>query len=304
MDPAARPPGKRIAFEGTRRHVHLQGRRGPVVVFESGLGGGTLEWGAVATALVDRAIVFRHDRPGLGWSGPRHPAVLASRPERFAIGAACELRRLLQHLRLPAPYVLVGHSLGAVHVRVFANLFPEDVAGVVLVDPSHEDQFAVFARLGMWIRAQYWCARLLLATGRPGVALLRRLLLRGYAAECQTPPSPFARSVLDQLDAVWHRPGVLAALVNEMAGLMPSLEQVRATNARAPFPSVPLRVISQGRPPHSGSMKKMLPHWQGMHAGLCQLSPDSAHIIAARSGHLIPLDEPELVANAVKSIIG
>ncbi len=304
MDRAARPGGKRIVFEGARRHVHLQGRRGPVVVLESGLGGGTLEWGAVATALVDRAIVFRHDRPGLGWSQPRHPALLASRPERFAKAAACELRRLLQHLRLPAPYVLVGHSLGAIHVRVFASLFPEEVAGVVLVDPSHEDQFSVFPRLAMLTRLQHQCARLLVSTGRPGMAVLRKLLLRGYAAECQTPPSPFALSVLDQMDAVWQRPGVLAAWVNEMAGLMPSLEQVRAVSTRAPFPPVPLRVISQGRLPRSRTMQKMLPHWQGMHAGLCQLSPDAEHIIAARSGHLIPLDEPELIANAVKSIIG
>lgn len=296
-------PGRLIEVDGSLRHVRLQGGRGPVVVFESGLGGGVLEWGAVAEALRTKAVVFCHDRPGLGWSEPRAPQTDAAPPERFALGAARDLHRLLHQLQLPGPYVLVGHSLGALHVRAFAALYPQEMAGMVLVDPSHEAQFLQFPRLARMTRLQHRVTRLLLSTGPLGRSALRKVLAHGYAAECTQPLSPFAQTVLQQMDALWRRPAMLRAMAAEMAALEPSLDQIRALAAHTVFPVVPLRVISQGRPRPPGMQATLLPGWQALHAGLCQLSPDSAHVIASNSGHLVPLDEPELIAQTIEAIL-
>lgn len=301
---AAAAPGRLIEVDGVVRHVLVQGVRGPVVVIESGLGGGVLEWEAVAAGLAERAIVVRHDRPGLGWSGPGDARAdeAGKLPVRTAMVAAAELRRLLQHLRLHGPYVLVGHSLGGVHARVFAGLYPREVAGVVLVDPSHEDQLSLMPRLAALTRMQIRLCRVLVGAGPIGRGLLRAFVRKAYASECAQPLSPFAADVLGRVGERLRRPTVLRTMVGELMGLETSFAQIRALDARSPFPPVPLRIISQGRQRSSGPMASMLPSWHALHARLCRLSPDSAHVVAERSGHLVPLEDPDLIVAAVAAV--
>ncbi|WP_176256863.1 alpha/beta fold hydrolase [Derxia lacustris] len=105
---------------------------GPVVVLQSGLGDGRAPWATVAQQLAARHTVFSYDRPGYGDSasvaGPRDPCSVAA-----------ELHQLLQSAGLPPPYLLVGHSLGGLYQHAFARLYPQDVAGVLLLDPTHPD---------------------------------------------------------------------------------------------------------------------------------------------------------------------
>lgn len=299
-------PGRLIDVDGVMHHVLVHGTRGPVVVIESGLGGGVLEWAAVAQALADRAVVVCHDRPGLGWSGPADACADAAGrvPVRTAMVAATELRRLLKHLGLQGPYTLVGHSLGGVHVRAFAGLYPRGVAGVVLVDPSHEDQLSLLPRLATLTRWQIRLCRALLAVGPVGRGVLGAFVRKAYASECARPLSPFAADVLRRVGERLRRPTALRTMVGELAGLETSFTQIRALDVRSPFPPVPLRVISQGRQRSSGPMASMLPRWHALHARLCRLSPDSSHIVAERSGHLVPLEDPGVIVAAVAEVLG
>lgn len=288
-------PGRLVELDGVTHHVVVRGAPGPVVVLESGLGGGTLEWEAVASSLEAAATVVRRDRPGLGWSGPGASAA------RTAVGAACELQRLLKHLGLQGPYVLVGHSLGGLHVRAFACLFPHDVAGVVLVDPSHEEVLRRIPSLKWLSRLQAVVFRLLLACGALGRALLLRIFSKSLADECAKPLSASTAEVLRRTTELARRPGVLRTIGAEFAGVEPSYRQLRELSE--PFPPVPLRIISRGRPPSSGSMAAMLQRWQALHAELLRLSPDSTHLIAERSGHLVPLDQPEVIVAAIEALL-
>jgi pimeloyl-ACP methyl ester carboxylesterase len=102
----------------------------PVVVLQSGLGDGRDPWAAVVSKLARSHTVFAYDRPGYGESsstnGPRDPCTIAS-----------ELHGLLASAGVPPPYVLVGHSLGGLYQYAFARLYPSEVAGLVLLDPTH-----------------------------------------------------------------------------------------------------------------------------------------------------------------------
>ena len=118
---------------GERRlMLHRSGDGGPAVVILPGAGLIGLDFLNVQELVADFATAVLYDRAGTGWSDavdlPRTPTEVVD-----------ELRELLRAAGVPAPYVLVGHSLGAFYARRYAQLFPDEVAGLVLLDPGHED---------------------------------------------------------------------------------------------------------------------------------------------------------------------
>lgn len=111
----------------------------PVVVLQSGLGDGRASWTTIWPRLTAKHRVFALDRPGYGESRP-------STSPRDPCTAAGELREALLEARLPPPYLLVGHSLGGLYQYVFARLYPQDTAGLLLLDPTHPDHWATLQR--------------------------------------------------------------------------------------------------------------------------------------------------------------
>ena len=107
----------------------------PVVVFENGLGGQLKAWNRVAPAIAETNTIFAYDRPGVGASTP------TDRP-RDAAGIVEDLRALLKSRHLPPPYILVGHSMGALDMQLYARRYPAEVAGLVLVDSTHPKSFS------------------------------------------------------------------------------------------------------------------------------------------------------------------
>jgi pimeloyl-ACP methyl ester carboxylesterase len=127
-----------VPFGSLSLHLRCRGEGTPVVVLDAGLGNDSGVWSAVQAGVASTARVCAYDRAGLGASGP------APRPHSNAMMAE-ELLELLRTAALPGPYVLVGHSMGGVNVRLLAGAHPEAVAGMVLVDAMSEAQ-----------PAQYW----------------------------------------------------------------------------------------------------------------------------------------------------
>ncbi|HSJ34513.1 MAG TPA: alpha/beta hydrolase [Acidimicrobiia bacterium] len=133
------PPGEHVELpDGRRLHLQIAGEQhdGPTVIFEAGAGAHSDLWAWIQPAVAEHATAVSYDRAGLGWSdrsdnGPGADAIVG------------DLRDALAARGLAGPYVLVGHSLGAHYVRAFADTHPEDVVGMVLVDPSHEDQSVI-----------------------------------------------------------------------------------------------------------------------------------------------------------------
>lgn len=112
----------------------ILGTGSPTVVLQSGLGDGKDSWEIVFAEIAKTNRVFAYDRPGYGSS----PPVRASRDPCSIVE---ELRYALKTSGLAPPYVLVGHSLGGLYQFVFAKLHPEEVAGLVLLDPTHPDHW-------------------------------------------------------------------------------------------------------------------------------------------------------------------
>jgi pimeloyl-ACP methyl ester carboxylesterase len=121
-----------VEVEGSRMAFYSAGSGPATIVLESGFGADHRAWADVQPWLAGKARVLSYDRLGLGASGP------SKRPRSAAI-AAEQLREGLRQAGIAPPYLLVGHSYGGAIARVFADRWPTEVAGLVLVDPALED---------------------------------------------------------------------------------------------------------------------------------------------------------------------
>jgi pimeloyl-ACP methyl ester carboxylesterase len=125
--------GHLVQTGAIRMNIDCSGQGSPTVILESGSGGPSVDWLMVQPEVAKFARVCSYDRAGYGWSD--------SGPEpRSSLRIARELKELLQAAGEKGPYVLVGHSMGGYDVRVYTGQYANDVAGIVLVDASHEDQ--------------------------------------------------------------------------------------------------------------------------------------------------------------------
>lgn len=125
------PPGEMIEIGDHRIHLLDAGTEhdGPTVVLFAGAGSMSAQWAWVQPEVATFARVVSYDRAGLGWSD-------SSNDPKDARTAAKELYRVLNTAGVPGPYVLVGHSLGGSQARVFADLYRDQVAGMVLIDQA------------------------------------------------------------------------------------------------------------------------------------------------------------------------
>jgi len=117
-----------------RIETKIEGMGNPPVILESGFTGGLFPWGPVQTAVAKQTLVLSYERAGLGSSDP------GPNP-RSAEQIARELQALLKAKAIMPPYILVGHSAGGLFVRVFAHLYPKEIAGLVLLDPATERDY-------------------------------------------------------------------------------------------------------------------------------------------------------------------
>jgi pimeloyl-ACP methyl ester carboxylesterase len=279
----------RVQLDTTELAAWHRAGRGPAVVLEAGLGLPGLFWSDVCDRLPADRAALRYDRAGLGDSSP-------GAPPRTAARQAQELADLLRRLELPAPYVLVGHSAGALVIRLLAAELPGQVAAMVLVDPAAEDQRthrtldraanATLAALGLLARAPR----------------LQRAVGAGAAAAAPRVGARLARRL--RLLPVVFRPAHLQATRSENQAFEQSLTQVRhaaRTTARTAAVGPPVAVIT------AASAWSRLRCWAGQRPGRGRSGVDAAAgngerrpILAEGSGHLVPLDDPQLVACVIE----
>jgi len=132
MSPGSHPPiGKLTDIGGHRLHIHSTGEGIPSVIFESGGASWSLDWTLVQREVAKFTSASSYDRAGFGWSDPG-PKPRTSRQ------IATELHALLAKAEIKKPYILVGASFGGHTARLFARRYPDEVAGIILLDARHE----------------------------------------------------------------------------------------------------------------------------------------------------------------------
>lgn len=271
------PPGQLVDVGGYRLHINCTGSGSPTVVIIAGLGDWSTSWaGSVQPEVAKTARICTYDRAGLGWSDE---GLLP----RDAAGAARDLHTLLQNANIPGPYILVGHSLGGLIARVFANDHPSEVAGVVLVDSMSPDQIPdqtdeALAQSGS--RSHPFSMEALLA--RFGIA---RLIVKLPGTAPAVPPEMGAYYPL------YIRPQTFQTTADEFQGVPISGVQAAAVKS---FGGLPLIVLT--------AKLNVDRNWQELQTGLLQLSTNSRQLFA-ESGHNIQGDAPEAVVEAILQMI-
>ena len=270
------PPGQMVDVGGHRLHINCTGTGGPTVVIEAGLGDWSTGWDVVQEGVAKSTRVCTYDRAGWGWSeaGPL---------PRDAVQFAKELHTLLQNANIPGPYVVVGHSLGGLAVRVFAHEYASEVAGVVLIDSMSPRQFTQSqggAQSQTGTQSQPFSPPAMLA--RFGIV---RLLAR---------PLGIMPAVPSEEDAYFSRmvrPQSAQTLTNESQGMPAAGVEAAAVKT---FGDLPLIVLT--------AKLNNIPGWQEWQTELLQLSPNSQQLFA-ESGHNIHFEEPESAITAILQMV-
>ena len=293
-------PGQLVDVGGYKLHIYCIGEGSPTVVLAAGLGDFSVTWGTVQPAIAKTTRVCAYDRAGYGWSD--------TSPSDLTInGMVEELHTLLVKANIPGPYVMVGHSLSGLMVRVYTHNYPEDVIGMILVDSTHEEQYVrltaavpKFAELlnsgNESGKKQYRFFRFLSSTGV--MALMPQLI-----------PNPgYQEDTFDQLKAIWSTTSFFETILAEINALEMILADTRDMRITS-FGSLPLVVLSAGPigpdPNYSDAENQILGQIrQELQSDLLMLSTNSKQIVAEQSGHYIHHDQPDLVIDAILEMAG
>jgi pimeloyl-ACP methyl ester carboxylesterase len=275
-------PGKLVDVGGYKMHIDCAGEGSPTVILDSGLGDTYVSWRKVQPQIAKFTRVCSYDRAGLGYSD-------SSFRSRTSRDIAEELRGLLQTAGIAPPYILVGHSMGGYNVRLYASLYRNEVAGMVLVDASHPEQENRFpAELKNMERSWQREAEFLAYTMPFGVPRLIGLCDDEpvqRAAECN------GHSARED--------------VAELKGFPESAAQTAATGSLG---DMPLAVLSHDPDKPSADLPADLAKptndaWEKMQEELAHLSTRGTQVIAKNSSHYIQIDRPDVVIDAVRSVV-
>lgn len=259
--PANGEAGRLVDVGGYRLAITESGVGSPTVILETGLGAPSEVWVPVQREVARFARVCRFDRAGRGQSDP------APTPRNCAEMVA-DLRALPRNAAVPGPYLLVGNSVGGMNARLYAHRHPGEVAGLVLLDGSHHDQFV---RIGDALPA-------------PELA------------------APDAHKDFHGFWAGgWRDPANNA----EGVDFVTSREQLRAIDSLGDLPMVVLVSATFLRevPTQPEARPRLHEIWQELQRDLANLSANSAYRVVETSRHFIQRDRPGEVVAAIREVV-
>ena len=262
------PPGRLVDVGGHRLHVWCTGAGSPAVILDNGLGGSTAGWGYVQPDVSRFTRVCSYDRAGMGYSDP-------GPTPRTARRIASELAELLTRSGITGPVVLAGASIAGFGVRVFASDHPERAAGLVLVDGSHEDDVHPVPPI----------ARLVPLLSTLGVF---RLSGMSFGERIESLPP----SVIRYAQATRFRAAGYQAAADELTHVQDSAEEVRRSRRKL---TIPVLVVTGAQGADA--------NWRRLQQDQASLSERGCLIVAERSGHVVQVDQPTIVVDAIRTAV-
>jgi pimeloyl-ACP methyl ester carboxylesterase len=268
------------------------GSGAPTVILEAGIGGFAFDWRTVQAQIAAHTRVCAYDRAGLGAS-PAGPHPRDTRSE------VADLEALLPAAGLRGPYVLVGHSMGGYNVRLFASRHLSDVAGIVLVDPSIENQIPILE------------AAMPEMAGQTATAVERARACADpqrnaeTAANCvrSAPPSypeDLARRFVEAQGLVQSQ-----TFLSEVESFLSANSQQLEAEPRS-LGDLPLIVLTRGQrstnmSPEQAETEWLL--WHRLHDQVTARSTQGDHRLVPDAGHYIQLDQPQVVIDTVLEVV-
>lgn len=270
------PPGSLVNIGGCLLHVQTKGCGGPSVVLEAGLGGMSSAWGWIQPETAKFSRVVSYDRAGLGWSGP-DPA-----PKSAELSAR-RLHSVLLLSHVFPPYVLVGHSMGGLFIRVFADIYPDEVAGMVLLDAVHPDQHLRSSAINTHMRSGFRFLKTV-----PLLAQLGYVRLAGlFNSWTEGLPARQAAEAEAFLSTYRH----LKTTRDESLAWENICSEVRGTRGLG---DAPLAVVT--------ACRAILPGHPELQRELATLSSDSVHYVVKGADHVSLVSRREYALLAVEAI--
>ncbi|HEX6730065.1 MAG TPA: alpha/beta hydrolase [Pyrinomonadaceae bacterium] len=306
------PPGKLVDVGGYRLHLNCTGKGGPTVVLIPGSGDFSFDWSLVQPEVSRFTRVCSYDFAGFAWSDPG-PTPRTMRQDVY------ELHTLLQAARIKGPYVLIGHSLGGLLSRVYAGEYPSEVAGIVLIDSTHEDTVLLLqgklVRMRELARQEIVPGVQTIKTGPPQPATQQQIDEFAERLTKSGPPkirAPFDKlPPLSQSMRVWalSQPPKVAQSQGFLAEELQAMYLARAKQAY-PLGDRPLIILlpklTMGDPPPGVStdeLKRIIEEKRQQKLDFTNLSRNSKVILAETSSHHIQLDEPRVVIDAIRAVV-
>ena len=249
-----------VDIGGRRLYIYCMGEGSPTVILEHGMATESGSWATVQQAVAQFTRVCAFDRAGRGTSDP------APTP-RTSEDMVADLHALLANAGVPGPYILVGNSLGGFNARIFAHKYPDEVAGLVLVDSMHQDQFAQIEK----------------------------------ALPPETPNDPEEFKAFRQsFTKDYKDPAKNPEGFDQLA----SHEQGRAVTSLGDLPMIVL-AASQFRmmipDPRFGAFMQNM--WHDLQRDLASLSTKGKFVAVEDSGHFIQIDKPQAVIDAIREVV-
>ena len=284
-------PGQLVDVGGYKLHINCMGQGSPTVILEAGQGDYSLIWAYVQPEVAKTNRVCSYDRAGYGWSEP-------SPNPRTANVEMEELHTILVNANVLGPYVLVGHSLGGMLMRVYTHNYPDEVVGMVLVDSYHEERPIRNPEVTALTQDMAGQFRTFAFLSSAGIMAL---------APQSIPNRGLPKDAYAQYQAITATTAYFETFIAEIFATPESAAEARTLHMTS-FDNMPLIVISPGQWDVIASFsdaenQQLWTAFQAQQSELVALSSVSKQVIAEQSGHDIQLDQPDLVIDAIREIV-
>ena len=293
-------PGQLVDIGGRRINLRCTGSGAPTVVLMSGLSSWSPVWYKTQPVIAQKTRVCAFDRASYGFSDP------APRPQ-ILTDTVNDLHAVLKAAPIPEPYVLVGHSFGGVEARLYAQRWPKEVAGMILVDTSPAEEGIIEANqpgladdeeIDEYVSKELACA--LLAAQGP---------LKPSSPEYKDCSKALPGDTPDAFRKTWPE-FFTAAYAAGKVSLISSLYTHRYDSVdHRRLGAMPLVVLSAqysfsvDTPAGVRFWQAYRKDWYARHEALAHLSSRGVHRIIKGSGHAIQLDKPQVIIDAVDEVL-
>jgi pimeloyl-ACP methyl ester carboxylesterase len=295
-------PGTLVAVNGFRLNLYCIGIGSPTVVFDSGWGDWAPAWSKVQPKIAKWTRACSFDRAGTGFSDP-------GPMPRTSVHIAEELRTALHHAGIGGPYILAAAAFGGDNVRTFADLYMDEVAGMVLIDADSDDVAPEAMREESHrshadIPSDLRKCRNAIAEHKPEQTCAQQFFFRGlpeaeWSPELNAKVLEIAQTKLVMYDAYF----------SEME--QTAFDETYLQQHRRSFGARPIRVLTSGnhgvghldtKPPDTAKHVEYERQTTLAQARWLGLSSNAKQIFARNSSEYIQFDEPETVINAIREV--